>query len=224
MWLELVQQDPSLLSSARKHGLAKLGYTSLKPGQLSAIDSILRGNTFVSVPTGFGKSLILYQVLPFCADWLIGMSTSSKPVVIVVSPLPSLMHDELAKLASKSIRAICISGKLCSSLSRLLPSTTGTRGYCIYLSCFLLSIYHCWGSPSPYSTHVQCSVVRFVYALTMSRAVTQPPTGHEYLMTSARPSLSSAPHVHKINTCGERGSSSIDYRWPLMSWRITEQW
>ena len=67
---------------------------SLKPEQLSAIDAILRGrDTFVSVPTGFGKSLV-YQVLPFCADWLTGrvtgISTSSKPVVMVVSPLLSL--------------------------------------------------------------------------------------------------------------------------------------
>ena len=91
VWLEGVHQDPSLLSSARKHGLAKLAYMSLKTEQLSAIVSILRGNdTFVSVPTGLGKSLI-YQVLPFCADWLTGMSTS---VVIVVSLLLSLMHDQ----------------------------------------------------------------------------------------------------------------------------------
>ena len=72
---------------------------SLKPEQLSAIDAILRGrDTFVSVPTGFGKSLV-YQVLPFCADWLTGgrISTSSKPVVMVVSPLLSLMHDRLLR-------------------------------------------------------------------------------------------------------------------------------
>ena len=50
---------------------------------------------------------LIYQVLPFCADWLTGMSTSSKPVVIVVLPLLSLMHDQVAKLASRSIQAIC---------------------------------------------------------------------------------------------------------------------
>ena len=86
VWLERVDQEPTLLSSARKHGLTRLGYMSLKPEQLSAIDAILRGrDTFVSVPTGFGKSLV-YQVLPFCADWLTGrvtgISTSSKPVVM----------------------------------------------------------------------------------------------------------------------------------------------
>ena len=72
VWLERADQEPTLLSSARKHGLTRLGYMSLKPEQLSAIDAILRGrDTFVSVPTGFGKSLV-YQVLPFCADWLTG--------------------------------------------------------------------------------------------------------------------------------------------------------
>ena len=103
VWLERVDQEPTLLSSARKHGLTRLGYMSLKPEQLSAIDAILRGrDTFVSVPTGFGKSLV-YQVLPFCADWLTGrvtgISTSSKPVVMVmvVSPLLLLMHDRLLR-------------------------------------------------------------------------------------------------------------------------------
>ena len=49
VWLERVDQEPTLLSSARKHGLTRLGYMSLKPEQLSAIDAILRGrDTFVS--------------------------------------------------------------------------------------------------------------------------------------------------------------------------------
>ena len=127
VWLERVDQEPTLLSSARKHGLTRLGYMSLKPEQLSAIDAILRGrDTFVSVPTGFGKSLV-YQVLPFCADWLTGrvtrISTSSKPVVMVVSPLLSLMHDQVVTLGGR-----CRASRACVRFSR--PRFMNTNDIC----------------------------------------------------------------------------------------------
>ena len=127
VWLERVDQEPTLLSSARKHGLTRLGYMSLKPEQLSAIDAILRGrDTFVSVPTGFGKSLV-YQVLPFCADWLTGrvtrISTSSKPVVMAVSPLLSLMHDQVVTLGGR-----CRASRACVRFSR--PRFMNTNDIC----------------------------------------------------------------------------------------------
>ena len=127
VWLERVDQEPTLLSSARKHGLTRLGYMSLKPEQLSAIDAILRGrDTFVSVPTGFGKSLV-YQVLPFCADWLTGrvtrISTSSKSVVKVVSPLLSLMHDQVVTLGGR-----CRASRACVRFSR--PRFMNTNDIC----------------------------------------------------------------------------------------------
>ena len=100
---------------------------SLKPEQLSAIDAILRGrDTFVSVPTGFGKSLV-YQVLPFWADWLTGrvtrISTSSKPVVMVVSPLLSLMHDQVVTLGRR-----CRASRACVRFSR--PRFMNTNDIC----------------------------------------------------------------------------------------------
>ena len=67
-------------------------------------------NAFVSLPTGFGKSLV-YQVLPFCAERLLrGQFTQKTPVVVIVSPLVSLMYDQVAQLSSKNVRALCISG------------------------------------------------------------------------------------------------------------------
>ena len=100
---------------------------SLKPEQLSAIDAILRGrDTFVSVPTGFGKSLV-YQVLPFCADWLTGrvtgISISSKPVVMVVSPLLLLMHDQVVTLGRR-----CRASRACVRFSR--PRFMNTNDIC----------------------------------------------------------------------------------------------
>ena len=66
-------------------------------------------NAFVSLPTGFGKSLV-YQVLPFCTERLLkGQFTQKTPVVVIVSPLVSLMYDQVAQL-SKNVRALCISG------------------------------------------------------------------------------------------------------------------
>ena len=94
-WKDATKADSSLLSSAVEHGIRVLGYECIKPKQLTAIQSLLSGaNVFMSVPTGFGKSLG-FQVLPFCAECLLrsGRSESMKPVMVVVSPLLSLMHD-----------------------------------------------------------------------------------------------------------------------------------
>ena len=44
-----------------------LGYSHLKPNYHCAVTELLRGrDTFVTLPIGYGKSLI-YQVLPACA-------------------------------------------------------------------------------------------------------------------------------------------------------------
>ena len=59
VWLERMERDGSLLTSGVEYGLSKLRYTSLKAEQMRAVESVLKGqDTFVSVPTGFGKSLI----------------------------------------------------------------------------------------------------------------------------------------------------------------------
>ena len=52
-----------------------LGYYNMKVKQLEAVKALIEGNdTFVSLPTGFGKSLI-YAVLPFVFDKLRGKDT-----------------------------------------------------------------------------------------------------------------------------------------------------
>ena len=59
------------------------------------------------LPTGFGKS-ICYEVLPFLVDCNLGKSESS--IVIVVSPLVSLMVDQVASLRSRRVSAAIMSG------------------------------------------------------------------------------------------------------------------
>jgi len=50
----------------------RLGYNGLKKKQLEAVVSFLQGNdTFVALPTGYGKSLI-YAVLPYSFDRIKG--------------------------------------------------------------------------------------------------------------------------------------------------------
>ena len=66
---------------------------------------------FMSLPTGFGK-LLIYQLLPVCADELASLSPVGpgfKPFVLIVSPLISLMQDQVASLRCKGFRALlCI--------------------------------------------------------------------------------------------------------------------
>ena len=69
---------------------------------------------FISVPTGFVKSLV-YQLLPFCSESLLRSckpsQTFKSPVVVVVSPLISLMHNQVSKLVTKGVKAMFISGE-----------------------------------------------------------------------------------------------------------------
>lgn len=64
------------------------GYTSFRPGQREAITKILKGkSTLLLLPTGGGKSLV-YQLPAFVFPGL----------TLVVTPLISLMQDQLANL------------------------------------------------------------------------------------------------------------------------------
>ena len=76
--------------------IGKAGLT-LKEEQGKAVRYILNGqDTFVWLPTGFGKS-ICYECLPFVFDFTLGriQSADIKSLVIVISPLRSLMVDQV---------------------------------------------------------------------------------------------------------------------------------
>ena len=90
-------------------GLARLGYTTFRPGQREAIEILLaEGRLLLVAPTGGGKSLI-YQ-LP--AALLPGTS-------LVISPLVSLMHDQVAALAARGIAATYLAATLSAEELRL---------------------------------------------------------------------------------------------------------
>jgi ATP-dependent DNA helicase RecQ len=84
---------PKSFSTALKR---KFGISRLRNGQKDVIDSVLAGQDKLAVmPTGGGKSLC-YQIP---ATMLPGMT-------IVVSPLISLMKDQLEKLTAFGIEAV----------------------------------------------------------------------------------------------------------------------
>ena len=66
-WITEISANPLLVTRAVEEGLYQLGYESIKPEQLTAVENLLKGDdVFISIPTGFGKSLV-YQLLLCCS-------------------------------------------------------------------------------------------------------------------------------------------------------------
>ena len=96
----------------------QLGYEGVKDKQMEAILAVVRGkDTFVSLPTGFVKSMI-YGVLPvvkvsasttvlqkFYTNYYVGLAEKSGSIVVCISPLTSLMMDQCTKFVSRGISA-----------------------------------------------------------------------------------------------------------------------
>jgi ATP-dependent DNA helicase RecQ len=107
----MTRHDPKLmhrgLLAVRRNTIRRLlhsvfGIDHLRDGQQRVIDSVLDGkDTLAIMPTGSGKSLC-YQIP---ARILEGMT-------IVVSPLISLMKDQLEKLDALGIRAVQVNSAL----------------------------------------------------------------------------------------------------------------
>ena len=78
------------------------GYGAFRPGQDQAVAAAMAGRDVLAVlPTGGGKSLI-YQV----------PAVARRGLVLVVSPLIALMHDQADALARRGVRAAVLHGGL----------------------------------------------------------------------------------------------------------------
>ena len=79
-----------------------LGVKALKDKQKEAIYNFVRGqDCFVILPTGYGKTLC-YALLPFVFDHL-RKRTPRSSIVVCVSPLVSLMMDQVGKYMTKGL-------------------------------------------------------------------------------------------------------------------------
>ena len=93
----------------------------LKPKQVACLESLYLGKDVVCVlPTGYGKSLVFHSLpslmfarnrsretqIEFLKTWkLSGMSTKDvSSIVIVVSPLNALIHNQISQLRSQVTR------------------------------------------------------------------------------------------------------------------------
>src|SRR6185436_17916246 len=82
------------------------GYTSFRPLQREAMDAILDGrDSVVVLPTGGGKSLC------FQAPALVPTAGRAGPA-LVVSPLISLMKDQVDTLVENGVAAACYNSAL----------------------------------------------------------------------------------------------------------------
>ena len=90
------------LDAAFATGLDQLGYEAFRPGQREAVETLLRdGRLLYVAPTGGGKSLV-YQL---AACLLPGTS-------LVVSPLISLMNDQVRALRLRGVEATFLASTL----------------------------------------------------------------------------------------------------------------
>src|SRR5919107_221302 len=93
------------LDEARAVLRARFGFQQFRPGQERAVASVLEGkDTLVVLPTGGGKS-VCYQVPAMVLPGL----------TVVVSPLISLMKDQVDALTSRGIPATFVNSTLTSA-------------------------------------------------------------------------------------------------------------
>ena len=88
------------------------GYDSFRPGQKEIVDAILAGQDVLAVmPTGAGKS-ICYQVPALAMDG----------ITLVVSPLISLMQDQVRALVAAGVPAAYLNNSLTDNQKALMLS------------------------------------------------------------------------------------------------------
>src|SRR5213595_429785 len=96
---------PYTLEEARTALLEHFGYPAFRPGQEAAVESVLAGrDTLVVLPTGGGKSLC-FQIPALMLPKL----------TVVISPLISLMKDQVDALDARGLPATFVNSTLTSS-------------------------------------------------------------------------------------------------------------
>ncbi|CAG2233679.1 recQ [Mytilus edulis] len=95
--------DTDVISAAIDFGLQKLSFTEIKINQRKVVESFLAGkDVFFCSPTGSGKSLT-FEIAPFVFKYL---QKNDMCIVLVISPLTSLMRTQTQALNRKGIKAV----------------------------------------------------------------------------------------------------------------------
>ncbi len=95
--------DNNIAVIARKAAV-EAGYKYLKPEQQQAIIKFIRGcDVFISLPTGYGKSLI-YGLLPIVVERL-QRRPEKTSVALVIDQLSAVMLDQKSRFIPRGISA-----------------------------------------------------------------------------------------------------------------------
>ena len=115
----------------------RYGYDSFRTGQLEVIEAVLAGRDCVAVmPTGAGKSLC-YQVPALvlaetsCASEIPGEFIPQQALTLVISPLVSLMSDQVSALVSNGIPAAYLNSQLTPSQQAEVLSRASAGAYAL---------------------------------------------------------------------------------------------
>ena len=100
------------LEEAIKYGLSKLGYDKLRGPQHEVVEAYAAGkDVFLSSPTGSGKSLC-FEIAPYVLDKMKKGFGDEEDIIetvcVIVTPLISLMQDQVTALRKKHVAAICV--------------------------------------------------------------------------------------------------------------------
>jgi len=116
---------PGRLTDARRLLQRHFGYHGFRPGQLRVIGPLLAAHDVLAVlPTGGGKS-ICYQVPALLSDRL----------TLVVSPLVSLMQDQVGALRARGVPAAMLaSAQPSNETSEALDGLTAGRWRLLYVA------------------------------------------------------------------------------------------
>ena len=91
-------------------------YINLKPKQVKRLEAIYSGRDVIAVlPTGYGKSIIFYLLPGLFFEKMNSQSTQTElpfhPVIVVVSPLNSLISDQIRRSTEGKLKAAILNVK-----------------------------------------------------------------------------------------------------------------
>jgi len=97
-------------------GLNKLKFKDIRENQRRVVEAYLSGRDVLMIsPTGSGKSLT-FHIAPFAIDFFKhGERDDIQTVCLVISPLVSLMNDQVSSLCEKGINEDIITYGVCTN-------------------------------------------------------------------------------------------------------------